>query len=77
MKSTVLPNPMVVVSLFFVSLALVGGYVIGRVQGNKDIKALEAQYAEEDKRAAEAVAQLTSNLKVQCQEEKDYILHNC
>jgi hypothetical protein len=43
MKSTVVPNPLVVVSLFIISLALLGVYVTGRLQGNREIKALEAQ----------------------------------
>jgi len=76
MKSTVVPNPLVVVSLFIISLALLGVYVTGRLQGNREIKALEAQYAAEDKAAAEAVAKLSKELKDQCQAEKEFILNN-
>ena len=76
MKSTVFPNPLVVVSVFFISVALVVGYITGRVQGNKEIKALEAQYAEEDKASAESVDKLVADLKAQCDEQIQYIVNN-
>jgi hypothetical protein len=63
MKSTVVPSPLVILSVVSIVIALVGGYLEGRIQGNKEIKALEAQYAEEDKEAAKAVDKLTENLK--------------
>jgi|RhiMetdeSRZDD1v2_1073273.scaffolds.fasta_scaffold2638869_2 hypothetical protein len=76
MKSTVILSPVVILSVFSIALALIGGYATGRIQGNKEIKALEAQYAEEDKQAARSVAKLTKDLKDDCQAQKDDILNN-
>jgi hypothetical protein len=76
MKSTVVPSPLVIVSLFFIALALVGGYITGRIQGNKEIKALEAQYEQEDKEAAKALAKLVENIKADCELRVNEILNN-
>jgi hypothetical protein len=76
MKSTVVPSPLVIVSLFFIALALVGGYITGRIQGNKEIKALEAQYEQEDKEAAKDLAKLVENIKADCELRVNEILNN-
>jgi hypothetical protein len=76
MKSTVVPSPLVIVSVVSIALALIGGYVGGRIQGNKEIKALEAQYEQEDKEAAKAVTKLSENLKADCELRVNEILNN-
>ena len=58
------------------SITFVIGYLLARFDGIKQVDALKAQYAEEDKAAAEAVTKLTKDLKDQCQADKDYILNN-
>jgi len=77
MKSTVLPGPVTSIILVVAVICAMFAYVLGRHHGIQEgIKALEAQYAEEDKAAAESVAKLSKELKDQCQAEKEFILNN-
>ena len=73
MKSTVIPSPGVAGCLIGMCVTFAFGFLMARSDGFKKIDALKAQYAEEDKAAAESVEKLSKELKDQCQAEKEFI----
>lgn len=76
MKSSVVPSVFVIICLVCMSITFVIDFILSRIDGNRRVEAVKAEYAHEDQEAAKAHATLIDNLKADCQADKDFILNN-
>jgi hypothetical protein len=75
MQSSVVPSPFVALCLVLMTVTCVVGYLMGRSDGNKEMKALKAEYEKQDKESAEMVKKLSDLLREQCEERLEAEKH--